>query len=298
MKYPKQVLEFLEKKFQLRQNDILILSIMTKEGLTAEDICKKTNIPKGRIYDFLNDLLQKKLILKNTNSPAKYFIDNARMHINAFIRAENDDFIQRQRQLNSLVEELENPVMVTIESKIDYARWLVKALEEDNEVMLICPHRAVPFALVYPEDEEEFIRVRQLINNNRSTLTGANEITRELFHAYSTIVDGKKPAKLLMWSEAVQWHLQQSRKILKSKYSTLVKQIQTKLKRPNIQARMIPNAFPYHLFVSDKRVITLLIFEDKISGLVIMDQKAVRMYRQLFESLFQNTQPFHLERIS
>lgn len=294
--FPKQILEILEHEFALKPNHISILSVITKEGLPANEISKKTNIPMGRIYNFLNDLISKKLILKSSNMPTYYFIDDVSSQISAFLRIQADEALARQKQLQKILEETEKPSVMPITSKTDYATWLMKVLREDNEFMLLCPQKIIPFALLYPENEEDFIRVRQKIEEKRSTLAGANDRTLDILRMYQRIMHEGRSIKYLMWKDAVVWHLELMKKILGKRFSDLINSINKKLSTKQIQARVMETPFPYYLFISNKRVITFLAHANTISGLVVQDPNTVKMYRDLFNSLFKKVRLLRLSQ--
>jgi len=58
------VLDELKQNFHLKESHIIIIQSLKEKDLTADEVCSITTIPKGKIYDLLNELMHVNLIKK------------------------------------------------------------------------------------------------------------------------------------------------------------------------------------------------------------------------------------------
>jgi len=156
-----EMLNELEANFGLKDNHIKILRELQLSGaLGADKLAKNTGVPLGRIYDFLNDLVESKLILKTATFPSVYSIDGFEQRVMEFMRYQTDNLIKKEQKLMDLLSEkneVEQTVLITDKEKIAFET--IKRTLESKEKKVIIKNETIP-QIFYSFDEQEFIKMR------------------------------------------------------------------------------------------------------------------------------------------
>jgi sugar-specific transcriptional regulator TrmB len=80
----------------------VILFLSGTNASTAAQVYKKTQIPKGRIYSVLNNLIDKGLVMVIPVSPKKYAIEDVRSVLKNYLKAEKNQLSKRIDQTEAL----------------------------------------------------------------------------------------------------------------------------------------------------------------------------------------------------
>src|SRR3989344_6977948 len=89
----------LQDGFDLKSQHIEILKALQFEALSAEKVCELAKIPPGRIYLFLNELLDSGLIQKTTKKPYVYWMENPKEKIITFMKNRSDTFVKNEHRI-------------------------------------------------------------------------------------------------------------------------------------------------------------------------------------------------------
>jgi len=286
------ILGVLERDFNLKSNHIAILREISTAGLSADEISAKTGIPKGRIYDFLNELIDMRLLLKQNNVPVRYHVDNAKNRIAEFLKIKSEELSLKQERLKTLLLEHEGGSVFYIKQNLDYISELKKSLREDNEFQLVCPSNVVPLGFFYPLSDTEYLKFRSVLIKKRLTMAGAGRDVLSVAHAYRDAIMKGKPIKCFVWKEALNFHFKLYKKTMgQSALKKLFGEIKKWHSEYKVETHITTRPFPYYLFVSDRRIISFVIFAGTISGLSIQNAEAVETHKQLINSLAHQTKP-------
>jgi predicted transcriptional regulator len=225
----------LEKEFGLRKNHLLILKALESEALTADQLCDKTKIPKGRIYDFLNTLIERKLISKREGAPAVYEMKDLRKAVSDFLEHSFDDFVKRETRLLERLGGGAGQESISILANMDdFNLSFARAIRENDSMTCVMSCPSVPYVF-YPT-EEWFNLLRPTVTSKRKTATGLGESALLLYRTVRETWEKKKKLNYVTTGEAIALHFKLCREILgREKLDQYVRKIEEHLKRfPNI----------------------------------------------------------------
>ncbi|MFC1698030.1 helix-turn-helix domain-containing protein, partial [Nanoarchaeota archaeon] len=208
MKYMhyQKVFEEMKNSFGLKQNHIGILNYLLYEDLAAGSISKKTKIPLGRIYDFLNDLINWRLIAKKRGKPAKYTMQDPKMRILDFLKRQSDNFAEKELKVTEMLRDEGGEDIEVINDSNQFTFALMKALAKYNHFRIIDRYQALPYIL-YPQDEKDYMKMREVISKNRITLSGRSpEVAVMFFKAFKEAYQSGKKFEYITSVKAVDFY--------------------------------------------------------------------------------------------
>ena len=103
----------LQSDFGLGSKHILTLRSLENKDLGAKEICSKTQIPQGRIYPYLNFLVDNKLIEKTPKKPHVYSAKEFNKKVIEFMKKRIDSLLDSQSHImDSMKGRLEQIEMI------------------------------------------------------------------------------------------------------------------------------------------------------------------------------------------
>ncbi len=290
-----QILHVLNKQFELKKNHILIINLLyNSDELTADEIVSETKIPKGGIYEFLNDLINLNLISKNEGSPAKYNAHNFENRVVEFIYKKFNDFVQKETELLNLINTSATPDIQIIKSKEEYTFQMMDIISRSDKINFIVRSKSVPFEL-YPEKDKEFIEIRNIMWKKRPTLSGAENPNLTIMHlkTFKDAWEKKKQLRYLITKEGFDYYFETLKKDYKEKKpEDMVKEILKRLHKTKIDIKVVDEKIPYNLFLSEKKMMFVVAHSTKIiTGFVSTNKDIIEVYQNLFDSMFHGTKP-------
>lgn len=97
-----ELLNMLKFEFGFRDRHILLLKILYTDSVDANNLVKRTDIPKSRIYHFLNDLIRAGLVEKSRNFPASYNAKEFDKNIYKFINIKKQELEIKEMLMKKL----------------------------------------------------------------------------------------------------------------------------------------------------------------------------------------------------
>ena len=94
-----KVLNELGKNFDLSGKELIIIEALTDKKQNAAQLSKTTDIPLGRIYEYLNHLITIRIIEKSEKKPFIYFIENLDQNISEFLKFNFEQTVQKQNRI-------------------------------------------------------------------------------------------------------------------------------------------------------------------------------------------------------
>ena len=293
------VLKELKVSFGLKKAQTQILEALSEKDLSADAICEKTGIPKGRIYELLNEMIEWRLLKKIDQkgmNPSMYSFSPYKSKVLDFLRHRLNEQISKETCLVEMLEEPGLQRVEVIEDSKSYEFHVMGFLSGAEWIKAIHRNLSLPW-FIYPWDEEEFFNIRKIIMKRRQeqqfTSTEKSIMTMKL-RAYKEIYS-KKPAEQIMTKLAFESYLKiireaYEKKELREWAENLMKNLET---HDNVKLFVIEN--PYSLFtnhISDKSVISITVHGGKLSGIKLLGEKTVELYSDAFDEMKERAQPF------
>ncbi len=283
----------LQDGFGLKNQHIEILKALQFEALSAEKICDTTKISPGRIYLFLNELLDSGLIQKTPRKPYVYWMENPKEKIITFMKNRFDTFVKNEHRVIQLLEEKENIHHIEhIDTSSQFVYVYMKMLHQCNEVYALAISNSLPFEF-YSHNKDDFLKIRNLIITTRPTL--AHRTPEKSLLAFQTLQEffqSKKKYIAVMEKKSFDFH---KNLIIKefgqAFFDKVVHDLKTKMSAGNLKLYVIDDTNPMQLFISDDRVFFSLRHHGETSGVLLRSKDIAGLYMELFNSVLSRAEP-------
>jgi len=292
----KKLFAELEQNFGLRKNHILILEVLTKDDYTADKLVKDTGIPMGRIYEFLNDLLEMKLIEKKQGYPTIYTVDKLEDRILNFLKRHSESSQAMEKKLLDLLEsEKESEVISLITGRDQLAFETMRSTQESIETKSIVMRETLP-SILYPLDEEKFIQYRGFFGKKRKTLFGT-EVDRTRILMFRVTKEAYQKGRKFTYisdRKTLDFHMNLLRKrgdkILKEYLDLAIGQLK---KYPNIKVYVSEDVLPMGIRICDKeKVLIRMTHFGTPLGIIIKNKQTAQFYDDFFEEAVSKSKSF------
>jgi sugar-specific transcriptional regulator TrmB len=288
------ILEELKNAFNLKKNHILILQLLSSEECTADEICDRTGIPKGRIYNLLNELIDMHLIERRKGVPAVYNMNKPTERILDFLKYDFSNEVRKQTKIISLLEKktrVERVEIMNDNKTYDYN--IIAQLVDAKWVKVV--HRESSLAwFIQPRDEKEFWEVREEINKRRRAATSpSRDLSLLKYRAYLEVYK-EKDIEQIMCKSAFDSYVEILRGLygdskVKEWSKNLLKDLDT---HKNVKLYVQESEFSvFNTHISDRGVLLVLLFRDEISGMRIIGKRTSDLYERYFEELKTHSEP-------
>jgi len=283
-----KVIKELGKNFNLCGKELLIVEALLDNPLDAHRLSKKTNIPLGRIYDYLNNLIKVRLIDRSEKKPYIYSIDRFDESVADFLKYNFEDMVQKQHRVMHLLEHRTKKFdeIEIIESGDDFSFRTIQLLKEARFIKNIVRHGSIPFS-VYPDKIDDFSKVRRAVIENRTTLAYTTpEMTLMLFQSHEEAYKSGKSIEYIVERQSLNSYLNLIKKKFKKKfYDKMVEIIKERLDKYNVKIYVLNEFVPMQVFVTDKKVFLALIHLMHTQGIILMNKAAEELYSTYFDDL-------------
>lgn len=288
------IFDELKKQFNLKKNHIIILKLLSAEDCTADEICERTTIPKGRVYNLLNELINMRLIVREKGVPAVYSMKNPEDRVLDFLRYDFNREVEKQNRLLSLLQEKSKADRLDlITNNVEYDYNLVALMSRAQFLKTIHRHLSISW-FIQPRDEQEFWELRQEINRKRrAATTPAKEISILKYRTYMKLYR-EKPVEQIMTKEALDMYVSIYTEMYgKEKLSAWAKEILEDLeKQKNVRLYILDTiSSVFNTYISDKEVLSIVIFRGEVSGIDVMGERVADLYNKAFEEMKSRAQP-------
>jgi sugar-specific transcriptional regulator TrmB len=289
----RRIIYELKDGFGLKDKHISILDCLYEERFTAKELSKKAQIPLGRIYDFLNDLMLLQLIDRTPKKPYYYSIENPQEKIKNFLKQKFDEFVTKNAKIFDLLEKTQDREMIDIiHSGDEYAFRLIQIISEAKTIKTIVRHDSLPF-IMYPSDSKDFAKARQAVLKNRETL--AHTTHQTTFLLYKAVMEAYQSGKkfmVIMEKKSLDSNRGIIKKELGSEFLVSMKEdILEKLKTNNLKIFAITEHLPMQIYITEDKVFLSIIHLGITTGVVIRSNKAVELYNDYFDDMTRRSTP-------
>ena len=185
------IYRILKRDFGLRDKHVMVLHALEQQEQKAEDLCKVTHIPQGRIYEYLNTLVESGLVSRSHKKPYLYSVPDFKKNVVWFTKQKIDGMVKAQ---DELLETLKQPSsnVALINNSAMFSKTHCDIITKARIFRMIGIHHSLPFML-YPEELDEFKALRRVITSSRPTIVQSNGETTLL--VYKTYMDAFKKGK-------------------------------------------------------------------------------------------------------
>ena len=288
------VIDELKNSFHLKKNHAIILSFLSEEACTADEICERTTIPKGRVYSLLNELINMQLIDRESGVPAIYSMKNPSDKILDFLSYEFASEANKKTRILSMLEEgtkVERIALIDTNDKYDYEK--ISLLAGAKHIREVLRNLSISW-LLHPKDENEFWKVRQEINKQRRASTSpTKKISILKYRAYWEVFR-EKPIEEIMTKEALDFYVS----IIKSLYGEQhIKQWALEVigdlkKHTNVKIYILDTQVPvFTTIISNNSVISVMVSRGELTGIKILGTRTAALYQKYFEEIKSNAKP-------
>ena len=294
-----EMLNELEANFGLKDNHIKILRELQLSGaLEADKLAKNTGVPLGRIYDFLNDLVEAKLVLKTATFPSVYSIDNLEQRVTEFMRYQTDVLIKKEQKLMDLFSEdkdIEQTTVINDREKLAFET--MKLMAKSNEIKMIEKTETIP-SIFYPLEEQDFIKLRNYFakktGDKGAIFRGGADRLRVMLHRADkeSYISGKK-VRFVMDKHSLDLYLNLISKLGNDRGKSILKKILSQLSSySNVKVYVVKENLPISIMVLDNKIV-LLRFAYMSTPLCILAQskRMAEFYSSFFEELVARSKP-------
>jgi len=275
----------LKNGFGLRDKHIQIIKVLDKWPLTADQISKQAEIPLGRVYEYLNQLIELKLIEKTSKKPYFYEIKDLNKNIIDFIKHRSDQMVESKSRVMNLMVGTGAPEHIEmIDTKEKYSLVHLDIVSESSEAKIICHHNSFPFAL-YPRRWDDFLATRNLVRKQRSTIAFADYNSIYLiFKTYKDIFDMKKTIHIIMerstWDKTIE--------MFKEEFGTLyvrhyLREVEKRLLEGEVEVYLTEEYQPIEVDLNNIRVGVAIRHGELTTGIVVQSSKSLAVFHKLFD---------------
>ncbi|MCB9358553.1 ArsR family transcriptional regulator [Candidatus Woesearchaeota archaeon] len=288
------LLKELGNSFELNGKELLIIESITKGPLEAQQISKKTGIPKGRIYEHLNNLLRIKLIDRSEKKPYRYSIENLDNNIIDFLKYNFDDMVQKQHRIMHILEHKTRGFdeIEIVGSGNDFSFRIIQLLKESRTIKNILRHGSVPF-LLYPEKASEYARVRKMVVENRDIPEHTTpEMTFMLYQAHMDSYKKDKNTEYIVEASAIKLHFNLIKEKFGEEYlKKTISEIKDRIKKYNLKIGVLEEFIPMQIFITDSKVFLSIVHLNNTHGIIIRNKAAVNLYTEYFDDMNEKCRP-------
>ncbi len=288
-KIDKLVSELEELGLKKRHGLILKTLLTSPNPLDAEELVARTNIPKGRIYAFLRELLGWKLISKTPGKPTKFYVDNFKERILDFIERKLTFLMEKEKTLINLFDEKKpSKEIELLEGRDKFTMEIIKMLMS-AENMKIVEKDSLPY-FIYPTDEKEYFFIRRIVARRRATLTEKSKamalmVQKAFYHAYENdalehVVSESDLEKHFKWF---------SNTLGRRRFKKMIKEALERMKKFKIKAHVTTHEIPIYFIIEvEKQVLMGIKHKEMSVAITIQNPNVVAYYQEYFEELLKD----------
>lgn len=182
MGFDSEFRSLLKKEFDFKENHLILLEYMfNKKGkATAEELWENTEVPKGRIYDFLNDLTDWGFLEVDYSRPRGYVLKEPKEALMLAIRRKERQLTEIEKRVLGFANSLENiwriergdthPIMELVPTADEFYLRMITMLLDTREAKL---SKKTPSLIL---ESERYTPLRRRYYNTLISRVNSNEL--------------------------------------------------------------------------------------------------------------------------
>ncbi len=296
MKFEKELAELGFHKYHL-----LIIDSLLNQKKTAKQVSEEKKIPMGRIYDFLNQLIEEGIVEYEIITPTVYYINDFEKKLVNYL---DNFFLEKIKKQNELFEAIKTtkPVVKPIYTTNYFDKVVDKERMAKNVKFIkkIRRDTSYPF-FFYPEDYDESVKYLVKIHNKPVSYF-KDPVKQKLFvkaHENQKETYSKYPTQLMVSMYSIDYFFKAIKEHFgKEDALKKLKQMKKNLsKYPLIKFKISKERFPYHLMVTNQAAIIAL-REEKVNkknlvGTYFKGGNIIKQYSEIFNLKFKKAVGFN-----
>lgn len=270
----------LKKEYGFKENHLVLLDFLFQnkgKRFSAEQLWGQTEVPKGRVYDFLNDLIDWGFLEVKYTKPKTYALRELKDALQSAIKLKEKNLNEVERRTIDIANKLERI-------------WVSELGSKEPKVQLLS------------SSEECYLKLREIVQDSKEVKLSAK--TPILFLAserstlwrwryYESLLDGIESGKL---NVKYMFSLRNTVEITKRKenLAEVLKNIQSIQGNPNVEARAVPGSAVASMALTDKRALVGFTSAKEnvvTSALYIESPQIVSLLNQIYDSNFAEASP-------
>ncbi|MBI4152979.1 ArsR family transcriptional regulator [Candidatus Woesearchaeota archaeon] len=280
----------LQKEFGLKEKHILIVKELEDKELSAEDICRRAGIPVGRIYEYLNFLVEQGIVKRSAQRPFKYSIPDVKRSIVRFTQNRIDDLMRSQSEMMYNLRESAQQVSV-VHNAMAFTQAHINMVLEGNVYRIMCIQGSFPY-LLYPQDFNAFMRIRDIVTRARPTISRAGQdMAHLIYKAYQDALEAGKRLIVIFDRKTFDFHMKLFRDALgQEEFVALLNGLIQKLQAYDTDVYVVDEFNPLQIDVSEKRVSLSLRYVGVTTGIIVEGTEAVQFFTHVFDEKVKKAQ--------
>ncbi|MBI2147175.1 ArsR family transcriptional regulator [Candidatus Woesearchaeota archaeon] len=282
----------LKANFGLKDKHVLIMKALYQHELRAEDICKATHIPQGRIYDYLNFLVENGLVERSHKKPFLYSIKDLRKSVIWFTKQKIDGMVQSQDEIiGRFKDEAQSSFSLITDSAV-FTKTHCDLITKSKIFRVLAIHRSFPYML-YPENLQDFVAVRKLITSSRPTITTNNsESILLVYRCYMDAFHKGKKMTCIMERETFDKHLKLFEQYFPpDKLAAILQDIVTKLKKYGAEVFVIDEYSAMQTDFNEKEVCLCVNYSGITNGFHTRSKELASFFNRVFMEKMKRADP-------
>jgi len=204
-----------------------------------------------------------------------------------FLKYNFEKTIEKQNKIILLLDEERAESVKTINNSREYDFENIALLTSGKHIRIIHRHLSLSW-FIHPSDEDEFWKIRRLIDKRRKAQTTLNkEISLMKYRAYLDTYENKN-IEQIMTKGAIESYV----KMLKDEFGIeYVKKWKKELKRriettDNVKIYIIDNPFSvFTIYITENEVMSILLHSKQISGIKLYGKRTSEIYIHAFDEM-------------
>lgn len=276
------ILHKLRQTYGIKEKHVLLVrQLQDGHPRSADELSKAADIPLGRVYSYLNELVEMQLVTRTGRKPYQYSIPKFSRAVIDFMRSRMSNYVQTESEVLDLMKGGAEHIDL-IKTRADYTRAHLNVIEESMHIRLTCFHRSFPF-LLYPDDFEDFIRLRRSIVQFRPTISYVDpEALYVIYRAYQQALARNAKFEVIVEKWTILDHLTMVRENFSPEFvKSYVAHIRKRAKTASI--RVIEEYLPMEIDLGEKLAVLALSHLDMSTGIVSRSDAVRVLYSTLFD---------------
>ncbi|MCX6706909.1 MAG: hypothetical protein NT001_02090 [Candidatus Woesearchaeota archaeon] len=293
MEISNKIFDELKNRCGLSEKQTLVMKCLRNGDLTAKKLSSKANIPLGRLYEYISELLGYGLIEKRGKKPCIYSMDNADEKIRNFLKTRFNRVINDEKDiLNMLNKKDEKDYIEITKTKEEFIYTQLKMLGTSKKFYTYTRFGSIPF-IIYPSKLNKFMKLREAIMKSRSTLAGASNDTSMMINkAYIDAYASDRSLIAIICKESFDFHINLVKKELGQEfYEDMIDDLKDRIRDHDIKIYLVDKQFPLQIFLNEDVVYVSIVQGGATYGTIMHSKDARDIYMHLFEEMTKRAIP-------
>jgi predicted transcriptional regulator len=274
----------LRKEFGLREKHVSIMRCLEDKKLSADDLCKTTGIAAGRIYEYLNVLVEKGVVQRSQKRPYVYSIPHLKRSIIRFTQNKIDDLMRLQSEMMIRLQQGRTEAVELIPNAMVLTQCHINMVLESSTFKVVCVNHSFPYVL-YPDDFNSFMKLRSIVSAARQTISRPGiDMAHLVYEAYINALESDKQLIVVLDKGTFDFHIKLFREQLtRDEFKKFLHNIIRRLDERPVRCVVVDETSPLQIDISERRVCVSMKHLGTSTGIVLQSPEAVQFFAKVFD---------------